>query len=304
VVVDRSGKHPIPSKNGVGQARKIAADVAVQLIHSGIVKQPWIFSTDADVQLPENYFEVVQAVNPTEVSAVCLPFEHKTDQQPWALQQHLYDFKLYYYQAGIRFAGAAYDYIPLGSTLVVSALAYAQVRGFPMRNGAEDFYILNKLAKLGRIEQPQQPLIDIESRLSERVPFGTGPAVRTLLDASDALQYPLYYHPQCFYHLKQWYVFLQDYWQQRQLPEDEVLMELIEFFNLQQVLNKTLPHIRTKKRWQQFVHEWLDAFRLLKSVHFLCERYPRINVQMLSQLPEFHQIDVDQQLRMRLQNMV
>ncbi|WP_395376608.1 hypothetical protein [Marinicella sp. W31] len=293
LMIDRSSHHPIATKQGVGLARKIAADMALRLIHEGIIATPWIFSTDADVQLPADYFEAVKKQDAAKVSALCLPFQHCIDDQPWSLQQHLYDFKLYYYQAGIRFAGAGYDYIPLGSTLVISALAYAQVRGFPTRNGAEDFYILNKLAKLGRIEQPQGFLVSIQSRLSERVPFGTGPAVQALMQQSNAVQQPLYYHPKCFHYLKRWQQYLRGFWQQRELPEDDSVKTLFETFNLQSVFDKTLPHIRNETRWNQFVHEWLDAFRLLKSVHFLSEKLPLVNLQELLSIQEFSSIDVD-----------
>ena len=57
LVVDRFSKGlTIPEREGVGLARKIAADLAVQLISRQIIKCPWIYSTDADVRLPDNYF--------------------------------------------------------------------------------------------------------------------------------------------------------------------------------------------------------------------------------------------------------
>ncbi|MDG1937631.1 MAG: hypothetical protein P8I62_02080 [Pseudomonadales bacterium] len=46
----------IPYKQGVGLARKIAADIALQLIERQQITSPWIYSTDADVVLPDNYF--------------------------------------------------------------------------------------------------------------------------------------------------------------------------------------------------------------------------------------------------------
>ena len=306
MLIDRSSQNPIPAQKGVGLARKIAADVALKLISTGTVKQPWIFSTDADVRLPHNYFSSVDDQEAENISALCLPFEHVIKDQPWSLQQQLYDFKLYYYQAGIRLTQAKYDYIPLGSTLIVAATAYAQVRGFPPRNGAEDFYILNKLAKLGNIFQPVQPTIKIQSRLSERVPFGTGPAVQSLLQQPDAKKLDQYYHPHCFIQLKQWVQFLQSFWTHKEAPtaDQPILCDLFTYFGMRQVLEKSLPHIRTEARWFQFVHEWLDAFRLLKSVHFLSERFPRVNLEVLLKEPEFDVIDVDGTLRRQAQNIL
>ena len=45
--------------------------------------------------------------------------------------------------------------------------------GFPRRNATEDFYILNKLAKVGSIARLAGTPVILEGRLSDRVPIGT-----------------------------------------------------------------------------------------------------------------------------------
>ena len=58
LVVDRASTNRwLPPKQGVGLARKIAGDIALALIHRGIVQSDWIRCTDADVQVPKDYFE-------------------------------------------------------------------------------------------------------------------------------------------------------------------------------------------------------------------------------------------------------
>ena len=53
LLIDRfSDRLKIPCDQGVGLARKIAADIACMLIHRGIVKSPFIYNTDIDVVLP------------------------------------------------------------------------------------------------------------------------------------------------------------------------------------------------------------------------------------------------------------
>ena len=49
---------------------------------------------------------------------------------------------------GLGFAGSPYAYHSVGSTLAVRAEAYAIVRGVPKRAAGEDFYLLDKLAKV------------------------------------------------------------------------------------------------------------------------------------------------------------
>jgi len=254
-----------PNK-GVGLARRIAADTALSLIDQKIIKTPWLFSTDADVVLPEGYFEVVVGVS-DKVSALSLRFIHMTSDPIQEKLQAQYDFKLNYYQMGVRFIGAAYDYIPLGSTLIAAANSYAQVRGFPCRSGGEDFYILNKLAKLGTVLQPQQPIIEIQSRFSDRVPFGTGPAISKIQQQQLEGEVYTYYHPEIFHLIKAWRRKIESYYENQQLPKDDG--GLNQHWQIEGVLQQAKAQIKTQHRWNQFVHEWFDAFKILKSVHFL-----------------------------------
>ncbi len=264
---------PFNANHGVGLARKTAADTALALIERKQIKTPWIHSTDADVTLPQGYFDVVDQVN--GACAISLPFEHVGDDDTLQSLQEQYDFKLKYYQWGMRHIGVAYDYIPLGSTLAVSASAYASVRGFPVRSGGEDFYLLNKLAKIGQVAQPPHPIIAIKSRFSDRVPFGTGPALQKYRDSESAA---LYYHPNCFEIIKQWRQKLLAQYHQIDIMEtataDEAMLN--HFWSWSKTFDKNKKQIKTVARWQQFIHEWLDAFKLLKSVHQLRERYPDV----------------------------
>ena len=48
----------------------------------------------------------------------------------------------------MKYARSPYAFHTIGSTMAVSANHYAKVRGFPKREAGEDFYLLNKLAKV------------------------------------------------------------------------------------------------------------------------------------------------------------
>ena len=84
-----------------------------------------------------------------------------------------------YYALGLAHAGSPYCYTALGSSLAVDALAYAQVRGVPKRQAGEDFYLLAKLSQVGPLRRVAGHSVQIMSRRSTRVPFGTG---RSLLE--------------------------------------------------------------------------------------------------------------------------
>jgi hypothetical protein len=285
LLVDRNAESlQINPKQGVGLARKIGCDIALKLYTQGCIKYPWIFSTDADVILPQNYFSQIKSLQ-SKYSAVVLDFKHYSQSSRLSNLQYLYDFKMRYYLVGIEYGQVGYAYIPLGSTLIASMESYAQVRGFPKRNAGEDFYLLNKLAKIKPIKyKVDNCIIKIRTRFSDRVLFGTGPAIKKIDDLADINDYS-YYNPQCFVYLKLWKQFLDTLWSKNGLlivePKDKMLQQLYYFFDCQQVFIKSKKQITSLDRWQQFIHQWFDAFKILKTVHFFDKKFERLNYKRL-----------------------
>lgn len=187
VLIDRTepGRR-LPRRQGVGLARKIGTDFAFGLWASGGLEGLWIHCTDADVLLPADYFERPttglvdhgSAAMTAAPAALVLDFLHSTDESENAGIAILqYELFLRYYVLGLRSARSPYAFHAIGSTLVINPSAYAQVRGFPRREAAEDFHLLAKLAKVGRIQPLRGEPIVLSGRESTRVPFGTGRAV-------------------------------------------------------------------------------------------------------------------------------
>jgi len=205
VLVDRytKGRH-LPEHQGVGLARKIAADLALAWIHDGSIRGPWIRSTDADVQVPMSYWQAPET-DPQDRSAVIYPFVHRPEGD--ALQRQalaFYEGYLRYYVRGLSAAGSPYAFHTIGSLLCIEAVSYAKVRGFPKRQAGEDFYLLNKLAKVGRVETLSGEPVRLSGRTSDRVPFGTGLAVAQIREQlAQGRPYEVY-NPLIFEALKQW----------------------------------------------------------------------------------------------------
>jgi len=202
LLVDRATRgRELPPRHGVGLARKIAADIALALWSEGNVASPWIHCTDADVVLPTDYFEAATAkVTGDSDAALLYPFRH-VDATREALE---YEISLRYYVAGLRFAGSPYAFHTIGSTLAVHASAYARVRGFPKRLAGEDFYLLNKLAKVGTIRSLDGEPIRLSARASKRTPFGTGRALERARGHERDLAPLCVYHPDVFSDLGAW----------------------------------------------------------------------------------------------------
>jgi hypothetical protein len=275
-------------KGGVGQARKTGADLAAFLFQRQRVKQPWIHCSDADVELPGRYFGVVDSFKQSEsesVAALVYPFRHvsmeeHTDEKVLRMSR-LYEYSLRYYVAGLNEAGSPYAFHTIGSAMTVNARHYASVRGFPRRQAGEDFYLLNKLAKVGAIrtldEETQCGPIRIASRLSNRVPFGTGAAVGRMVKLENPAREFLFYHPAVFTWLKEWLDSLPEFWRKQSADLAGILNstgcpELVRPL-LDSGADAALEHsLRQSSGFQQFgrhMHTWFDAFRTLKLIHAL-----------------------------------
>ncbi len=195
LVVDRfTPDRRFPPRQGVGLARKIGADIALELITAGRVRHPFFAMMDADASLPVDYFGRIARLEP-ECSAALFPLWHEpSGAGDVDRATALYEVHLRYYQRGLQWASSPYAFHTVGSTIVVHALCYAQVRGVPLRQAGEDFYLLGKLSKVRPLARLRGEPVRLRSRMSDRVPFGTGPKSARLA-RGEALEL---YHPDCF----------------------------------------------------------------------------------------------------------
>lgn len=199
VVIDRIGDRAIPSEQGVGLARKIGLDFALAAAVTTSSNPAWLHGTDADAILPPDYFQAVDPV--PDAAALVHPFAHATA-SPVGPAVHAYEASLRYYVLGLRHARSKYAFHTIGSLVSVTPQAYASVRGVPKRNGAEDFYLLNKVRKIGHVASLDTTPIVLSGRASGRVPFGTGPAVTKIAKTGDPWAFPVY-HPAIFDRLRE-----------------------------------------------------------------------------------------------------
>lgn len=275
LLVDRYSV-PIEAEYGVGLARKIGADIACYLHASEQINSSWIHSSDADAHLPDNYLLAHQAIKNTSknrhIAATCCNFFHYSDEKSVHDANKLYENSLKYYVAGLTYAGSSYGYFTIGSTLSFDVESYCKARGFPKRSAGEDFYLLNKLAKLGGVEFLPEVKIQLDARPSERVPFGTGPAVKRIMALNDEDEFA-YYHPQVFIELKLFLQATNCLWQNR----EHVTLWLATLSAQSQLALKSvglLSFIEKQKHAteQQFNKQlivWFDSFKTLKFIHAL-----------------------------------
>ena len=276
LLVDRfSPGQQIPEKQGVGLARKIGADIALTLINSKHITRPWIYTSDADAHLPDDYFSALDGDTSTnhrgQSAAAIYPFKHLCDDSPVGQATRLYEQRMQQYVDGLYSAGSPYAFQTIGSAIAVSAKHYAEVRGFPKRSGGEDFYLLNKLAKTGAINKLQAPEIIIEARQSDRVPFGTGPAIGKLLLEQNIHQTKIFYHPQIFVALKTWLdvMAMSQVRPLNDLPLSASTLDALQTIGVIKAIEAARKVSNSPQSYIKHMHTWFDAFKTLKFVHSL-----------------------------------
>ena len=166
--------------------------------------------------------------------------------------------------------------------LAINPVLYAKSRGFPKRRAGEDFYLLNKIAKLADVVHLAGKPVSLAARASSRVPFGTGPAIEKALHTR-AAEF-LTYAPASFELLKRFYsgfhelgAALEASPSARGIVRDKLwpsswqdpdLLWLLKRLGLPTVLKKLQANHPTGNAQRRAVHEWFDA---LKIVRFLNE---------------------------------
>jgi len=263
----------LPSDQGVGRARRLGADLALWLYQRGHILSHWLLSSDADATLPVS---LLSSLSDQSGAAVTLPFVHSVQNDAIGLATLLYELRLHQYVAGLQQAGSPYAFHTLGSACAFSAEAYAKVRGVPLRNAAEDFYLLNKIAKVGAMTSLSGTCITIDARVSDRVPFGTGPSVARLVQSEDCWHEPIFYHPGVFQCLGQILKSVTEHFQGEH-PQDVILDQtsgaeawgVLLPMGVEEVLDHCWRQGRDAVSRERHFHTWLDGFRTLKLLHGL-----------------------------------
>jgi hypothetical protein len=273
--------HCFPEREGVGLARRIGCDVALAAFAAGRIADPFIYCTDADAELPADYFDGPARAASADASCVVFRFWHvPAGDAALDAATALYELGLRYYVAGLAHAGSPYAYHSIGSALAVRADAYAAVRGFPRRLAGEDFYLLNKAAKVGQIWRDDARTIRLYSRASSRTVHGTGVAAAKLAAESRPDAAP-FYHPEIFAALRSWLEVIEAFALERDESSARERIRSLQNASVDGVLqglgawdalSEAARQTRAAPPLRRRLHTWFDAFRTLKFIHALRER--------------------------------
>lgn len=175
---------------GVGQARKVLMDAISQVAKPTDL----IISLDADTLFGDDYLASVARVFERFPQAVALsnPYYHRlTGEEPLDRAMLRYEIYMRHYAINLWLIGSPYSFTALGSAIALPISAYRKIGGMTAKKSGEDFYLLQKLRKTGWIANHNTSLVYPATRYSDRVFFGTGPAlIKGSLGLWDS--YPIY----------------------------------------------------------------------------------------------------------------
>ncbi|MEG2336403.1 MAG: hypothetical protein RSC04_01520 [Bacteroidales bacterium] len=196
-IIDKSseGKAWTLQNYGVGMARKTLMDAIVSQANFKDV----ILSMDADTHYPCEYVASVMAVFNAKPKAVGLanPYFHplvETSQSyASAINKAILRYEIYMrtYAFHLGLTKHPYSFTAIGSAMALPVWAYCKIGGLSPHKSGEDFYLFQKLAKIGPIETFSGTVAYPSPRASQRVCFGTGPAVIKGMQ-NDWKSYPIY----------------------------------------------------------------------------------------------------------------
>lgn len=285
--IDASSKgYEIPSNvGGVGMARKIGMDMALRLLWNNASPHDVILSLDADTLVNPNYLSTVKKHFKSKVKTAIVAYEHQMPDDPSGQAAIVcYEIFLRYWVLALQYAKSPWAFHSIGSTIAVSPKAYLEVRGMNKREAGEDFYFLNKLAKIGKIDYIRETCVHPSARPSARVPFGTGKRIQRFLEGGCKEEYCLY-DPRIFSILAGWLQLLDGL----SGSEDEILASAqrihprLKTFLMENNFSVVWPRIRRtakdKKTLARHLNDWFDGFKTLKMInYFTREAYPQIDM--------------------------
>lgn len=262
-------------KHGVGWARKTLFDHILSVANS----HDLVISMDADTEFGPDYFESV-ARNLTRHPAwvaLSVPYYHRLtgdEEKDRAILR--YEIYMRHYALNMLTIGSPYSFTAIGSAIVVRASSLRKIGGITPVQSGEDFYLLQKLRKMGEVGSWNEECVYPAARFSDRVAFGTGPAMMKGA-AGNWESYPLY-SPASFQKVADTYQLID------RLYTEDIVNDFTHFlqaqFKTDDLWGPLRANARTVEQFRRSFHEKADGLRILQ---FLRQDYPQ---ELKRELPE------------------
>ncbi len=264
-ILDRSspGRGFSQHEKGVGHARNLLFEKALTISNDNDL----IMCLDADTTFKPGYFQSVADIflKTPDAIAHANPYYHKLTGDK-AVDKAILRYEIYMrlYVLNLWRIGSPYAFTPLGSSISMYAKTLKSIGKITPRPAGEDFYLLQKLRKYGRINQYNEHYVYPSPRISRRVPFGTGPAVADGIE-NRWESYPLY-PAKPFDMIKETYdLFPELFNEDLNTPMDNFLKKI---FGTSKIFQQLRSNYKTVDKFIRACHTKIDGLRILQFVRY------------------------------------
>jgi glycosyltransferase involved in cell wall biosynthesis len=266
----------VPAKKaGVGYARKTGMDEAVRRLQQSRHKDKIILCLDADTLVQSNYVESVHtyfAEHP-KCPAASIHYAHPLDDPSEEVNKAILEYELHlrYYVLAQRWSGLKYAHQTVGSAMAVRMEDYVKQGGMNTRKAGEDFYFIHKFTHHIEFGNIMDTTVIPSARVSDRVPFGTGRAMMSILSNEESLDT---YAPQSFAAIKKLVEQLPQLYQgDYVLKNSEVMAVFLRNYQFPKKVEEIRSNTSDYHSFQKRFFQWFDAFLCMKYLHFARDGY-------------------------------
>jgi len=264
-------------QTGAGLPRKLGMDEAIRRFKGD--KSGIIVSLDADCLVEKNYLtEIYRNFKEYRLNSATIEFHHPVDHlnasDPLRTAITKYENYLRYYRLALEFCGYPYPYFTIGSAFAVTAETYTKAGGMGKQQSGEDFYFLQKVFPLGKTRFIDTTCVYPAARISDRVPFGTGPALQKMLYDNQLTKFT--YRVDAFSTLKVFFDRINSFYRKTEKEVEECIGDLPEYLllflkndgflrKIEEINRYTASPLNFRKRF----FNYFNAFKILKYLNFV-----------------------------------
>lgn len=285
----------VGKKGGVGYARKLLMDSINELAK----KDDIIVSIDADTYYPPDYLRKINDFfNEKSCIGLSVPYYHKLGDENDKLILR-YEIYMRYYFLNMYRIKNPYAFTAIGSAMAFPVWAYRKVGGLTPVKSGEDFYFIQKLTKTEKICNWVDTCAYPSSRFSNRVDFGTGPAI-IKGNRGDWSSYPLYDF-NLFDKVKQTFSLFRD------MYKEDIETSMDDFLKVQfKTQNLWEPLRNNYKDVDNFIKACENKVDALRILQYLKSEYTKRPTQdslvLKNYLYKFHSNEFDENMRTIISN--
>ena len=267
-------------KPGVGLARK----VLFERILSECEPKDIIVSLDADTMIKPHYLQSVaeQFEQNPEITALSVPYYHPLNGDDDPRDKVLLRYEIYMrnYAVNLLKIKSPYGFTALGSAIAMRAESLRKIGNISPLQSGEDFYLVQKFCKMGGLSLFNTECVYPAGRYSDRVPFGTGPAMLTgargIWDS-----YPIYHHS-FFTPIYEAYEKLKELYENRlPIEENDFLLFLQKENNKPDIWQDIRKNVSDFHHFVKAFHQKADGLRILQFVRAKHRQQPELEKKAL-----------------------